>query len=160
MEIEEVKLPGLGLRHDFEVSSGRRVAVVSLKSGERQLIVYDVDDPDAAAVCVEFSPEESTVLAELLGAPRVIERLNRLREQVDGLATIGIPLSSSSPFAGRTLGETEMRTRTGASIVAVVRADEVTPSPRPPFVFQADDRVIVVGTQDGVQAAADLLNPR
>jgi len=159
MEVDEVKLPGLGLRHDFACLDGRRVGVVSLKSGGRQLIVYDDLDPDAVAVSVKLDQEEAGVLAELLGAPRVIERLNRLREQVDGLATTGIPLTESSPFVGRTLGDTELRSRTGASIVAVVRHDDVHPSPTPAFVFRAEDKVVVVGTDDGVRAAADILNP-
>jgi len=159
MEVEEVKLPGVGLRHDFVCRGGRRIGVVSLKTGARQLIVYDAKDPDAVQVSVDLDAEEATVLAELLGAPRVIERLNRLREQVDGLATTGIPIGTASPFVGRTLGDAAIRTRTGASIVAVVRGDDVTPSPTPDFTFRADDRVIAVGTDEGVKAAAEILNP-
>jgi len=159
MEVEEVKLPGVGLRHDFACANGRRIGVVSLKSGGRQLIVYDDKDPDAVQVAIDLDAEEATVLAELLGAPRVIERLNRLREQVDGLATSGIPLSTDSPYAGRVMGEAAIRTRTGASIVAIVRGDEVTPSPTPDFRLRPEDRVIVVGTDEGVRAAADILNP-
>lgn len=159
MEVEEVKLPGLGLRHDFACLNGRRVGVVSLKNGDRQLIVYDELDPDAVAVTIDLDQEESAIMAELLGAPRVIERLNRLREQFDGLATTGIPVAANSPFVGRTLGATELRSRTGASIVAVVRGDDVHPSPTPDFVFHADDRVIVVGTDEGVKAASAILDP-
>jgi len=159
MEVEEVKLPGVGLRHDFECVNGRRIGVVSLKTGGRQLIVYGAKDPDAVEVSVDLDVEEATVLAELLGAPRVIERLNRLREQVDGLATTGIPLGEDSPYVGRTMGDAGIRSKTGASIVAVVRGDDVTPSPTPEFTFHADDRVIVVGTDEGVKAAAAILNP-
>ncbi|MFT4085450.1 MAG: TrkA C-terminal domain-containing protein [Nocardioides sp.] len=159
MEVEEVKLPGLGLRHDFACLNGRRVGVVTLKNGGRQLIVYDKYDPDAVQVSVDLDADEASVLAELLGAPKVIERLHRLREQVEGLATTGIPLRSSSPYIGRTLGDAEIRTRTGASIVAVVRGDTVTPSPTPDFRFEDGDKVVVVGTDEGVRAAADILNP-
>lgn len=159
MEVEEVKLPGLGLRHDFACLTGRRVGVVSLKNGGRQLIVYDEDDPDAVQVSVELDADEAAVLAELLGAPKVIEKLHRLREQVEGLATTGIPISPDSPYVGRTLGDAGIRTRTGASIVAVVRHEGVTPSPTPDFMFQADDKVVIVGTDDGVRAAAEILNP-
>ncbi|MEP9382407.1 cation:proton antiporter regulatory subunit [Nocardioides cheoyonin] len=159
MEVEEVKLPGVGLRHDFACFNGRRIGVVSLKNGARELIVYGAKDPDAVEVSIDLDPEEATVLAELLGAPRVVERLNRLREQVEGLATTGIPLSEESPYVGRTLGDAALRTRTGASVVAVVRGDDVTPSPTPDFRFRADDKIVVVGTNDGVRAAAEILNP-
>jgi TrkA domain protein len=133
--------------------------VLSKKTGERQLIVYDDVDPDRVLVSVDMDAEEASVLAELLGAPRVVERLNRLREQVDGLATAGIPISPESPFVERTLGDAGIRTRTGVSIVAVARRDGVELSPRPDYVFQAGDKVIVVGTNEGVKAADAILNP-
>lgn len=156
MEVEETKLPGIGLRHDFGTSKGRRLGVVSQRTGERQLIVYDAEDPDACSAAIDLTAEEAEVLAELLGAPRVIERLARLREQVEGIATEGFKLAPGSPYVGRTLGEAQVRTRTGASIVAVVRADEVRPSPRPDFRFEAGDKVIVVGSADAVQQAAGI----
>lgn len=159
MEVEEVKLPGVGLRRDFACLNGKRVGVLSKKTGERQLIVYDDEDPDSVKVNVEMDAEEASVLAELLGAPRVIERLSRLREQIEGLATAGITIAPESPFVERTLGDAEIRTRTGVSIVAVVRRDGVELSPRPDFGFQAGDKVIVVGTDDGVKAADAILNP-
>lgn len=157
MDVEETRLPGIGLRHDFVTEQGRRVAVVSLRTGARHLALYDLEDPDLVTAEVELSPDESQVLAEFLGAPKVIERLARLREQVEGLATGGLPIEEESPYDGRTLGDAAIRTRTGASVVAVVRGDEVTPSPTPSFVFQAGDRVIVVGTEDGVSAVEALL---
>ncbi len=46
MEIEETKLPGIGLRHDFVTHAGRRLGVVSHRDGERDLVVYDPADPD------------------------------------------------------------------------------------------------------------------
>lgn len=157
MEIEETRLPGIGLRHDFVTAQGRRLGVLSQRNGARQVLLYDRYDPDACEDTVELTAEESEVLAELLGAPRITERLARLREQVEGLATEGIPIEPGSTYVGATLGDTAIRTRTGASVVAVLRGEEVFASPTPDFRFQADDRLIVVGTQSGVDAVRDLL---
>ncbi len=159
MEVEEIKLPGIGLRHDFTTAAGRRVGVISLKSGARHLAIYRADDPDSVVASVELSNEESQVLSELLGMPRVIERLAKLREQVDGITTAGVPLSDDSPFIGRTLGDAQIRSHTGSSIVAVFRGDEVAASPSPDYVFKTGDRVVIVGTEDGVRAAAHILEP-
>ncbi|TDC72871.1 TrkA C-terminal domain-containing protein, partial [Actinomadura sp. 7K507] len=49
------------------------------------------------------------------------------------------------------------RTRTGASIVAVVRNGQVIASPRPDFVFTADDIVVAVGTGEGTDAVTQIL---
>jgi TrkA domain protein len=157
MDVEETKLPGIGLRHDLVTAAGRRIAVISQRTGARNVVLYDRDDPDATAATIELTGEESEVLAELLGAPRVIERLSRLREQVAGLATEGVPIQPGSAFVGATLGDTAIRTRTGASVVAVLRGDEVVASPTPDFRFQAGDRLIVVGTETGVTAVGRLL---
>lgn len=159
MNVEETKLPGIGLLHAFLTGAGRRVGVVSTKSGARHLVVYDEHDPDAVRLSVELTSAESQVLAELLGAPRLIERLQRLREQVEGLATSGIPLSADSQYAGRPMGDAAIRTRTGVSIVAVIRDEQVHPSPGPEFVLRAEDKLVVVGTEEGVREAAAILDP-
>lgn len=158
MDVEETALPGVGLRHDLILRGGRRLGVVSQVNGDRELVIYDEQDPDASSEVVRLTPEEAATLAELLGAPRVIERLARLREQVKGITTGGIVLPPESPFATRALGDTAMRTRTGVSVVAVIRDGEVSPSPSPAFPLQAGDRLIVVGTPDGVEAARLLLS--
>jgi TrkA domain protein len=41
--------------------------------------------------------------------------------------------------------------------VAVVRGGEVQPSPRPDFRFQGRDLVVVVGTEEGLAEAAQVL---
>jgi len=69
MDIEETRLPGIGLRHDFVTRTGRRLGIVSQRNGERDLVVYDPDDPDACSTSIVLSDEESDALAELL-APR------------------------------------------------------------------------------------------
>ncbi len=157
VEIEETRLPGIGLKHDLATRTGRRVGVVSQLNGDRELFLYDKHDPDACQAVLHLSAEEAGALAELLGAPRVTERLARLREQVEGIATEGIVLGQESPYAGRTLADAQIRSRTGASVVAVIRNGEVSPSPEPAFRFRAGDKVVVVGTDDGVASAAKLL---
>jgi len=157
VDLEETKLPGVGLRHDFTTARGRRVGVISTRGGDRELLLYSQDDPDACHAVVDLDPDEAEVLAELLGQPRVIERLARLREQIEGLATEGIYVEAGSPFDGRTLADAAVRSRTGASVVALVRNGEVFPSPTPSQAFRAGDKIVVVGTVEGVRATADLL---
>lgn len=157
MDVERTSLPGIGLRHVFTTARGRQLGVVSHYVGRRDLVIYDKHDPDSCVVSVELSAAEANGLAELLGGDRVVERLSELHRQVDGLVTDQIPVTAESPYAGRRLAETRARTRTGASIVAVVRHGEVIASPRPDFVFAAGDVVVVVGTGDGTAAVTDIL---
>ena len=74
-----------------------------------------------------------------------------------GLLSEQIHLGTSSPYVGRKLGDTKARTRTGASIVAVVRDDTVLASPGPDEDLMPDDVLVVIGTVEGIQALRDLL---
>lgn len=158
VEVEEVELPGIGVRFDFVTQRGRRVGVVAHRSGRRDLLVYDPGDPDACRESVTLANEEADALAEVLGAPRIVERLAALHEQMGGLLSEQVTVAPGSPYDGRTLGDTRARTRTGASIVAVLRGTEMIASPGPDFMFKGGDRVVVVGTRDGVEGVSDILS--
>jgi TrkA domain protein len=157
VEVEQTALPGIGLRHEFMTRSGRRIGVVSHRTGQRDLVIYDSGDPDRACENVRLNDEEADALAELLGAPRIVQRLNDLHREVEGLVSLQLPIATRSPYAGRPMGEARVRTRTGASIVAVVRAGQVVASPGPDFVLAAEDVVVVVGGADSTAAVAEIL---
>ncbi|MEU0564445.1 cation:proton antiporter regulatory subunit [Nonomuraea sp. NPDC005983] len=157
MDVEQTALPGIGLRHEFTTRSGMRVGVVSHRTGRRDLVIYDRNDPDRACETVKLNDEEADALAELLGAPRIVQRLNQLHQQVEGLVSMQYPIPPGSPFAGRPMGDARVRTRTSASIVAAVRSGQVFASPGPDFVFAAGDVVVVVGSADSTAEVADIL---
>lgn len=157
MDIEETALPGIGLRHDFLTGAGRRVGVVSHRRGRRELVVYSERDPDAVEVVIVLAAEESDALAELLGAPRIIQRLTRLQEQAAGLVTEAVHVALSSPYDGRTIADTRARTRTGASIVAVTRPGHIVPSPAPDFRLSGGDVLVTVGTAEGVAGVRSII---
>ncbi|GGM79775.1 potassium transporter TrkA [Longimycelium tulufanense] len=150
-------MPGIGTRQDFVTRSGRRIGVVTHRDGRFDLIVSGREDPDACAASIALTPEESGTLANLLGAPQLVAQLDKQHGGVGGIVTRQLPIITGSPFDGRPLGDTAMRTRTGVSVVAIVRANDVEPSPRPDFVLRGADVLIAVGTPEGVDAAADLL---
>jgi len=138
-------------------SSGRTVGVVSHRNGRRDLVVYDVDDPDARLVSIPLTDDEAEALADVLGASLVLGQLAGLRQQAAGLLTEQVPITAGSPFVGRKLGDTKARTRTRASIVAVLRDREVVASPGPSFQFEANDVVVVVGTRSGLDGVTAIL---
>jgi TrkA domain protein len=157
VDVQETVLPGIGVRHEFVTEHGQRVGLVSHRSGRRDVLFFDDRDPDAARVAVVLSADESEALAVLLGAARITRELMDLPGQVKGLTVEWLTIPAASPYAGRLLGDTRARTRTGASIVALVRDEEVHPSPGPESALLAGDTVVVVGTPQGVAAVADLL---
>lgn len=157
VRIEQSELPGIGVRHDLLTTSQRRVGVVTRRNGRRDLVVYSRDDPDACIATIPLTNEEADALASLLGASLILEQLTSLREEAAGLLTEQIPLALGSRYVDRPLGEAKIRTRTSASIVAVLRGGETIPSPGPAFVFAAGDVAVLVGTRNGLDAATRIL---
>ncbi|OLR91759.1 cation:proton antiporter regulatory subunit [Actinokineospora bangkokensis] len=157
MNVEVTPLPGIGTRQDFVSRSGRRIGVITHRDGHFDLIVSKHDDPDSCVASIPLTVDESGALANLLGAPQLVAYLEDQNREVAGIKTRQLPLVPGSPFDGRTLGDTALRTRTAVSVVAVVRAGTVHPSPRPDFVFGGGDLLITVGTSDGLAKAADVL---
>ncbi|AVP68446.1 potassium transporter TrkA [Rhodococcus hoagii] len=157
MNVEVTPLPGIGVRKDFALATGRRIGVVTHRDGRTDLIVSKLDDPDACMASIPLDSDEASVLANLLGAPQLVAQLREEHRDLPGISTRQLPIGENSPWDGRTLGETAMRTRTGVSVVAVMRAGQVAPSPNPDFTFTEGDLLVAVGTQEGLDHAAKIL---
>lgn len=157
MQVNRTKLPGVGVRFDFSTRQGQRLGVIAHRGGQRELVVYDADDPDTSRGLLFLTEEEADVLAEILGAPTFVERVADLHREIDGLTSVQLSVPAGSVYDGRTLGDTRARTRTGASVVAVVRDGDVIASPRPDFRFAGGDVVVVIGTEQGTAQVTDLL---
>jgi TrkA domain protein len=157
MDVNETPLPGVGLRYDFTTRSGRQIGVVSHRSGRRDLLVYDRKDPDTSQEVVQLTEDEADTLAEILGAARIAGRLAELRQRIEGLAIDWLEIPPGSPYAGRPLGDTQARSRTGTSIVAILRGDQAIPAPSPGEPLRAGDTAVVVGTPGGIAALTRLL---
>ena len=157
LTVESRVLPGIGVCQEIELHDGRRVGIVTRRDGHRDIVVYD-EDGDGAAETITLDEKEADVVAELLGAPQLITRLADLQRGADEVLTEQLPIPASSPYAGRPLGDTQARTRTGASIVAILRSGSTHASPGPDFRLEAGDLVVTVGTRDGLDSVAHILD--
>ncbi|MCF7551305.1 MULTISPECIES: cation:proton antiporter regulatory subunit [Pseudonocardia] len=157
MNVEVTPLPGIGVRKDFALRNGRRIGVVTHRDGQIELILSKSDDPDACLAELPLTADEAAALANLLGAPQLVAQLNEEHKDLPGIHTKQIPVRENSPFDGRTLGDTALRTRTGVSVVAVMRAGQAHPSPTPDFTLTAGDLLVTVGTSEGLDNAVKIL---
>ncbi|CAG0995164.1 Putative cation/proton antiporter YbaL [Anaerolineales bacterium] len=89
--------------------------------------------------------EEHRMLRELINAANSIEiRWFRVPE--------------GSPLIGQSLGQANLRTRTGASIVAILRGDQIMANPKSATVFQKGDRVGMIGDEEEIKTAESFIN--
>ena len=88
--------------------------------------------------------EEHLLLQELLDAANSIEiRWFRLQPE--------------SPLIGQTLAAVNLRSRTGASVVGILRNSQLMANPKSMTVFQADDRIGLIGDKEEIEAAEKVL---
>jgi len=157
VDVNETLLPGVGLRYEFDNSDGDRIGVIAHRKGDFEILVYASRDPDRARRVFRLTEREAEAMAQILGAPRMVESYADLTKEVPGLDAGQVEVGSHSPYAGRPLGDTRARTRTGASIVAIVRDEQVLASPGPGEMLHANDVLVVIGTADGIAAVRQLV---
>lgn len=73
------------------------------------------------------------------------ETLTRLQTAQQLVPVHWLQLPPQSPLVDHTIGEARIRSRTGASIVAILRNDEVIPNPTPTQSLRSGDFMAVVG---------------
>ena len=101
-------LPGVGLRYEFDNADGDRIGVIAHRAGDFEVFVCPAaTDPDRARRVFRLSEREAEALAQVLGAPRMVERFADLTKEVPGLDAGQIEIAPESRYAGRPLGDTK-----------------------------------------------------
>jgi TrkA domain protein len=155
--IQETKLPGVGVRHDFQTEGGDHLGVITHHSGRRDLIVYNRRDPDACGTVVRLDEEDSNSLADMLGASQVTQGGALLRQDVGGLTIDWLPIQPNWSCATCPVEHSGLQEHTGVTIVAVVRNGHTIPVPNTEFQLFPGDVAVVVGTPEGINRATILL---
>ena len=86
-----------------------------------------------------------------------IQPLAAVQQRLEGVAIDWVTIPAGSRLAGSSIGQSQFRTRTGVSVVAVIRGDTTFPAPGPEFAFEPGDVVVAVGTPAGLSQFAQLL---
>lgn len=158
MDIRETDLPGVGKKHELEIDGGKRLVIVTHNTGRRE--VYLKPDPDAdSRRLFELSDRMARTVGTILeGAyfqPVQSDRAETLL--TDNVHIEWYTVSATSELAGVTLDESNLRDRTGASIVAIEREGDVISPPGPDDTLEAGDVVVLIGDESSCAACGDLL---
>lgn len=79
----------------------------------------------------------------------------RLLKLSEGLDVFRIPVPSS--LVGSTLSESLIREKTGCSIISVLAsADRTITSPQPDYVFEEEDNLVIIGTDEAERRLFDM----
>lgn len=93
-----------------------------------------------------------------ISTPEEYQLLEQLTYALRGMEIIWHEIASTSPLADRTVADAGIRDQTGASVIAVIRQNEVFANPKSAFQFQAGDVLGVIGADAQVDAAREFLD--
>ncbi len=82
-----------------------------------------------------------------------------LRDLVDAVKNFEVTwftLPEGNPLVGQTLAQANLRARTGASVVAVSRGEQLLANPKSSTAFESGDRIGFIGDQDQISAIKKL----
>jgi CPA2 family monovalent cation:H+ antiporter-2 len=83
--------------------------------------------------------------------------LERLRQLLAGNIVDNFLLLENSPAVGKSLAQLDLRNKTGASVIAIVRDHQTLTNPAADFVLAANDLLVVMATHRGLENVAAML---
>lgn len=120
----------------------------------RVMRLYGMPREAVAAQMAALRGEDYEMLRLLPVPGQPLRHLLHLLPEVDVDLFFVVP---GSPLAGAELRQLDLRARTGAMVLAVVRGDKVVHNPAPDFRFEETDQVLLIGSREQLSAAITLL---
>jgi monovalent cation:H+ antiporter-2, CPA2 family len=145
-------LYGLGVQ---EVASPEFEAGIEMT--RQALIHLSVPAYDILRVASAIRRERYGVQGNELDAQRAV--FSEVGELTRHLDFTWLRLPEDTPWDGRTLGELQIRSQTGASVVAIVHAGSLTANPDGLARLHAGDLVAVMGTRDQIGRFEQAVSP-
>ncbi|SHK28726.1 cation:proton antiporter regulatory subunit [Thermocrinis minervae] len=155
MKIKETDLPGVGKKYSIELKNKRSLVLVIYHTGKRELFIMEEEEP----LCFfELTDEEAKELGFLIaGALYEPVRTERMEMILKQMVMEWIRVGKNSNLVGKTIAELQIRSKTGASVIAISRDDQFIPTPDPyKEIIKEGDLLIVVGTRQQINNFLEL----
>lgn len=156
MRVRETQLPGVGVRYNLEFEEGREFIVLLRNDGQRETYWRGGEDEDGERL-FKLSEREARKLSEIFDGTYFRPVTEDIDEALDGARIKWIQLAADSPLAGHTIGDAQIRSQTGVSIIAIQRDDRTISNPDKDEPLKGNDVLVVVGTDEQHSAFTHVL---
>lgn len=157
MNISVSQLPGIGQKISFKTSDNDLLVIIVHHTGKRELYFFDDSESEEADFAMDLTPEETRELAaQLLGAtyqPVDIEKIRMFKRQI---IVDYIKVKEQSLLVNKTIEESDIRNKTGATIIGIVHGDDVIAIPETDTTLQPGDVLMSVGKEEQISALTEL----
>lgn len=155
--VRESDLIGIGKKYQIDTDAGDNMVVVIHDDGRRELYRHDEDQNETHCV-MTLSDEESRQVAGILGGlsykPKALETIE---VALDDLRIEWYKVGQSNDGVNKTIGELEVRQRTGASIIAAIKDSDTTINPGPNFVIEPGVTLVIAGKAKNIKLLKEIL---
>lgn len=146
-KIIETDLPGIGKKYTLKIEGKGSIVVVILNSGKRE--IYFMSDDETCSFSFDLSEDEAKDLGFILSGaiyePIKLEKMDVILKEI---VMEWLKVEKDSELANKTIGELQIRKKTGVSIIAIEREKKIIPNPDPHTErMKEGDMLIVVGTR-------------
>jgi TrkA domain protein len=147
--VYESDLPGVGKKHEVELGDGSRLVIVTHNTGKREVFRRPTPEADSEKL-FDMTDQLARQVGTLLeGAYFQPVRSREIETVLDGETVLEwVTLAPESEYVGRTLGEADIRGRTGVSIIAIQRETETIANPGADERLAAGDTLIALGPRE------------
>jgi K+:H+ antiporter subunit KhtT len=146
IELQETRLPGVGVKYMLRLDSGGRLAVILHNDGKRELYWYKAAHDDEPRAVIALDDDEARQLGAVIGGayerPKIVEELELALGELQ-IEWDRVP--DSSPCLGKTLAECGFRAKTGVTVIAILREPEPVSGAQPSDVIDPGDTLVTVG---------------
>ncbi|WP_380674674.1 cation:proton antiporter regulatory subunit [Salinigranum sp. GCM10025319] len=148
MAVYETDLPSVGRKFDLELSDGTFASVVIHHDGRCE--VYRRQNREASGEkLLDLTGTEANKLGSILeGAYFESVTVEELTVPLGDAIIEWIEIPERSRFVGNTLRESELKSRTGTTIIAIQRGSETIANPAADFELAAGHVLVAIGTRE------------
>ncbi|CAM3861300.1 MULTISPECIES: cation:proton antiporter regulatory subunit [Paenibacillus] len=156
--IRESDLPGIGKKFVIQARSGDKLVVVIHDDGRREMYHFEDDNPDETISQITLEDDEARQIAGIIGGmtykPKALETIEVTLED---LIIEWARIEPHYKCVDKTIAELEVRQRTGANVLAIVKRNEQKINPGPSDILTAGSTLVLAGERKQIKQLKELL---
>ncbi len=159
MTIRESDLPNIGRKFEVEVQDGNKLVIVVHDDGRRELYHFYHNNPEDCVSMITLDDNESRYVAAIIGGlaykPQALDTVD---VALDDLIIEWYKIKADSKCIGKSIGEMQIRKKTGATIIAVIeKGQNKHINPGVEYMFSAESTIVVIGERKHLKALKNYL---
>jgi TrkA domain protein len=148
MKIKTGDLPGIGKRYSFTTAEGDTLVLILHQSGVREIYHFRESEEDEPDLTIKMTDEEARQVGTiLLGADYQPVTDDHMELLLKSIRIEWLKVTADSELANKKIIDSRIRSKTGATIIAIQRGKQMIGSPDVNEMILTGDVLMVVGNR-------------